>query len=250
MPCLVRRHERSLSICSARAMMKRHEYSASTIASASTVLPSAEVIPLPTAKRTRAAPSRRRPCARCTALWDNTSVFSGMLAVAASACALCGRAGGLGFFNTGTSTGEQRRIVLGDVSAVSLEDARDAGSPYSSKRCSRQQSVGLIVKRSAAPERFWRLSRHIYPMQRDAKSHAPTRRQNAICATTWQQFIMTARKQYAGATLPCSWSVSRRGRGLSRQTVYGRPSARCGLGDCEPVTRLRCHRVRKLSPAP
>src|SRR5258708_652835 len=108
--------------------MSNHEYSASTVAAASTLLPSAEVIPLPTAKRSRAEPGtftkitiRRMLCPRGQYekfFWDTGCRGFGMRALRS------GRRSWI--YQYRDEHGRTRRIVLGDVSAVSLDDAREA----------------------------------------------------------------------------------------------------------------------------
>jgi integrase len=108
--------------------MARHEYSASTIASASTLLPSAKVIPLPTAKRSRVEPGTLTKATvrsmHCPAgqtekfFWDAGCRGFGIRALRS------GRRSWL--YQYRDEHGRTRRIVLGDVSAVSLEDAREA----------------------------------------------------------------------------------------------------------------------------
>lgn len=108
--------------------MSRHEYSASTPASASTLLPGAEVIPLPGAKRIRLelgtftkATVRKLHCSsekhECF-FWDAGCRGFGVRALHS------GRRSWI--FQYRDEHGRTRRIALGDVSAVSLEDARDA----------------------------------------------------------------------------------------------------------------------------
>ncbi len=107
--------------------MARHKYSASTAASASTMLPSAEVIPLPSAKRRRAEPGtftkasvRWMHCPPGQAerfFWDTSCRGFGIRAL---------RSGQRSWiYQYRDEHRRTRRIVLGDVSAVSLEDARD-----------------------------------------------------------------------------------------------------------------------------
>jgi integrase len=108
--------------------MARHKHSASTVVSASTLLPSADVIPLPTAKRSRVDPGtftkttvRSMHCPRGQAekfFWDAGCRGFGIRALQS------GRRSWM--YQYRDEHGRTRRIVLGDVSAVSLEDARDA----------------------------------------------------------------------------------------------------------------------------
>jgi len=108
--------------------MARHEYSASTAASASILLPRAEVIQLPTAKRRSANPgaftkptirSMQCPSGQAEKLfWDAACRGFGLRALQS------GRRSWV--FQYRDEHGRTRRVALGDVSAVSLEDARDA----------------------------------------------------------------------------------------------------------------------------
>jgi integrase len=108
--------------------MARHEYSASTVASASILLPSAGVIPLPTANRNRAEPGtftkatvRSMQCPPGQVekfFWDAGCRGFGIRALQS------GRRSWM--YQYRDEHGRTRRLVLGDVSAVSLEDARDA----------------------------------------------------------------------------------------------------------------------------
>src|SRR5262249_25968276 len=117
-----------LSFSPKRAIMSRHEYSASTIASASTSLPSADVIQLPIAKPTRArsgsftkATLRSMQCPPGQAekfFWDAGCRGFGVRALRS------GRRSWM--YQYRDEHGRTRRVTLGDVSAVSLEDARDA----------------------------------------------------------------------------------------------------------------------------
>ena len=102
--------------------MTRHEYSALTL------LPSAEVIPLPTARRHRAGPSTFTKSTvhkmRCPPgqsegfFWDAGCRGFGIRALRS------GRRSWI--YQYRDEHGRTRRIVLGDVSAVSLDDARTA----------------------------------------------------------------------------------------------------------------------------
>ena len=108
--------------------MAHHEYSASAAASASILLPSAEVIPLPTAKRSRAKPGTFTKASlrlmQCTfgkaekLFWDASCRGFGLRALRS------GRRSWI--FQYRDEHGRTRRVALGDVSAVSLEDTRDA----------------------------------------------------------------------------------------------------------------------------
>ncbi len=107
--------------------MARHKTSASTAASASILLPRAEVIPLPAAKRSRIEPgsftkatvrSMLCPPARAEQFfWDRACRGFGIRAL---------RSGQRSWiYQYRDEHGRTRRIVLGDVSAVSLEHARE-----------------------------------------------------------------------------------------------------------------------------
>jgi len=107
--------------------MTRHEYSASTLASASTLLPSAEVIPLPAASGLREPGSftkatvrkmHCRPGQEEKFFWDAGCRGFGIRALRT------GRRSWI--FQYRDEHGRTRRIVLGDVSAVDLENARNA----------------------------------------------------------------------------------------------------------------------------
>lgn len=108
--------------------MTRHEHSASTLASASTLLPSAEVIPIPTVKHIRVEPGtftkatiRKMQCPPGQEekfFWDAGCRGFGIRALRT------GRRSWI--FQYRDEHGRTRRIVLGDVSAVELEGARDA----------------------------------------------------------------------------------------------------------------------------
>ena len=108
--------------------MTRHKYSASTLASASTLLPSAEVIRLPTARRSRFEPGtftkvtvRKMQCPLGQAekfFWDTGCRGFGIRALRT------GRRSWI--FQYRDEHARTRRIVLGDVSTVELEDARNA----------------------------------------------------------------------------------------------------------------------------
>jgi integrase len=108
--------------------MARHKYSASTVASASTLLPSADVIPLPTAKRSRVrrgaftkASIRSMQCPPEQAekfFWDAGCRGFGIRALQSGQRSW--------IYQYRDEHGRTRRIALGDVSAVSLEDGRNA----------------------------------------------------------------------------------------------------------------------------
>jgi Arm DNA-binding domain len=108
--------------------MTHHEHSASAVVSASTLLPTADVIPLPTAIRKRAERGAFTkitvPRMRChpgrseTFFWDASCHGFGMRTLSS------GRRTWV--YQYRDEHGRTRRIVFGDVSAVSLEDARDA----------------------------------------------------------------------------------------------------------------------------
>lgn len=107
--------------------MGPHEQSASTIGSASTLLPRAEVIALHIARRSPAEPGtftkaavRRMQCPpaqREKFFWDAACRGFGIRALQS------GRRSWI--YQYRDEHGRTRRIVLGDVSAVTLEDARD-----------------------------------------------------------------------------------------------------------------------------
>ena len=128
----LRRHSifliHSLSLSPERAIVTHHEHSASAIVSASTSLPTAELIPLPTANRKKSARGvftkatvRRMQCnsgKQEKFFWDAGCRGFGLRAL---------RSGQRSWiYQYRDEHGRTRRIVLGDVSAVSLEDARTA----------------------------------------------------------------------------------------------------------------------------
>jgi Arm DNA-binding domain len=107
--------------------MDSQEQSASTVVPASTLLPTADVIPLPTANRKRAEPGAFTkitvPRMRChpgkseTFFWDASCHGFGMRTLRS------GRRSWV--YQYRDEHGRTRRIVLGDVSAVSLDAARE-----------------------------------------------------------------------------------------------------------------------------
>ncbi|MGA9194479.1 MAG: integrase arm-type DNA-binding domain-containing protein [Pseudolabrys sp.] len=116
----------SLSLSPERAIMTRHEQSASAVVSASTLLPTANVIPLPAANRSvhgvfTKATVRRMQCnsgKQEKFFWDAACRGFGIRAL---------RSGQRSWiYQYRDEHGRTRRIVLGNVSAVSLEDARAA----------------------------------------------------------------------------------------------------------------------------
>ncbi|MDE2284572.1 MAG: integrase family protein [Hyphomicrobiales bacterium] len=108
--------------------MTRHEYPASASASASTLLPGAEVIPFSPARRNRVDPGtftkatvRKMQCPPGQEekfFWDTGCRGFGIRALRT------GRRSWI--FQYRDEHGRTRRIVLGDVSAVDLEQARNA----------------------------------------------------------------------------------------------------------------------------
>jgi integrase len=108
--------------------MSDHEHSASTLSSASILLPEAEVIPLPAAKRNRVAADtftkttvRKMHCSPGqdeSLFWDAALRGFGMRALRS------GRRSWI--YQYRDEHARTRRMVLGDVSAVSLEAAREA----------------------------------------------------------------------------------------------------------------------------
>jgi integrase len=108
--------------------MTRHEYPASIVGSASILLPSAEVIQLPTSKRSPAqtdtftkASIRKMQCPQGQKekfYWDQSCRGFGIRALKS------GRRSWI--YQYRDEHARTRRIVFGDVSSVSLEDARDA----------------------------------------------------------------------------------------------------------------------------
>jgi hypothetical protein len=107
--------------------MNSQDYSASTVVSASTLLPTADAIPQPTAKRNRAVPGAFTkvtvPRMRChlgqseTFFWDASCRGFGIRALSS------GRRSWV--YQYRDQHGRTRRIALGDVSAVSLDAARE-----------------------------------------------------------------------------------------------------------------------------
>jgi integrase len=108
--------------------MRHHEHSASAPSSASILLPEPEVIPLPTAKRNRTSAStftkatvRKMQCSpeqQERLFWDAALRGFGLRALRS------GRRSWI--YQYRDEHGRTRRMVLGDVSAVSLERAREA----------------------------------------------------------------------------------------------------------------------------
>jgi integrase len=106
--------------------MSSHRYSASALAPASTLLPKADVIPLPTTKRGRAVPGTftkitirkmRCPAGQSEAFfWDASCGGFGIRALRS------GRRTWV--YQYRDEHGRTRRIALGDVSAVNLDAAR------------------------------------------------------------------------------------------------------------------------------
>jgi integrase len=162
--------------------MTRHEYSASTLASASTLLPSAEVIPLPTTKRSRLEPGtftkatvRKMQCPRGQQekfFWDSGCRGFGIRALRT------GRRSWI--YQYRDEHGRTRRIVLGDLSAVELEAAREAarqtaakvthgGNPSVERRQSRNagsvleaiEAYLLFAKERQKPRSYKETERHL-----------------------------------------------------------------------------------------
>ena len=108
--------------------MTNHEHSASRLVSASTLLPTAEVISLPFQIRKRSAPGtftqvtvRRMQCSagkKERFFWDTSTRGFGIRALRS------GRRSWI--YQYRDDRGRTRRIVLGDVTAVNLEEARNA----------------------------------------------------------------------------------------------------------------------------
>src|SRR5262249_40540176 len=116
----------SPSLSPERAIMTHHEQSPSAVDSASTLLPTADVIPLPTSIRKRAKRGTFTkitvPRMRChpgrseTFFWDASCHGFGMRTLSS------GRRTWV--YQYRDEHGRTRRIALGDVSAVSLDAAR------------------------------------------------------------------------------------------------------------------------------
>ena len=201
----------SLSLFRKGAIMSSQGHSASIGDSASTLLPTADVIPLPTANRHHATPStftkinvRRMQCSSGQEekfFWDAGCRGFGIRALKS------GRRSWV--FQYRDEHGRTRRIVLGDVSAVSLEDAREAahrtaasvahGTNPSVER-KRKRAAGTVIEVIDA-----------YLLHaKSAKDPVHIKRLNAICAFTLRLFTMIVPKRYAGAILLHSWSVWRK----------------------------------------
>ena len=126
--------------------MSNHEHSASTLSSASILLPEAEVIPLPAAKRNRAAADtftkttvRKMHCSPGqdeSLFWDAALRGFGIRALRS------GRRSWI--YQYRDEHARTRRMVLGDVSAVSLEAARESARQ---KAASVAQGVNPSVER-------------------------------------------------------------------------------------------------------
>ena len=144
-------HCRYLQSSTPERIMRRHEQSVAALALASTVLPSAEVIQLPTSKRhtlvagafTKTGINRMRcPPGKSEAFfWDATCSGFGLRALKS------GRRSWI--YQYRDDHKRTRRIALGDVSAVSLNTARAAARRHaaSSKVPIRQ----CDARRSAQP---------------------------------------------------------------------------------------------------
>ena len=98
----------SLSLSPERAIMTHHEHSASAIVSASTLLPTVDVIPVPTTDRKKSARGgfTNLPFAGCSAILENRKNFSGMRAVAVLEYGRFGQDRGLGYINIATNMDE------------------------------------------------------------------------------------------------------------------------------------------------
>ena len=184
--------------------MTRHEYSGATLASTSTLLESAEVIALPTARRCRAEPGtftkstvRKMQCPPGQSegfFWDASCRGFGIRALRS------GRRSWI--YQYRDEHGRTRRIVLGDVSAVSLDNARNAARRTAASVAHGSNPSVDRKKKANCQELSWRSSKPIWLMQKGAKSPALTKRPNDICAATRPHFIMTAPKPWVGLTLP------------------------------------------------
>jgi integrase len=137
--------------------MSRHGYSASTLASASTLLPREDLLPIPPARPRRVAPGtftkitmRTMHCPQAKSeafFWDPSCSGFGLRALRS------GRRTWI--YQYRNDHGKTRRIALGDVSAVSLEDAREAarhkaasvthGSDPSAER-KRKRAAGSVLE--------------------------------------------------------------------------------------------------------
>ena len=167
--------------------MSSHEHSASTVASASVLLPTADVIPLPTANRRRAERGtftkvnvRKMQCSsgqKEKFFWDASCRGFGIRALQS------GRRSWV--YQYRDQHGRTRRIALGDVSAVNLEDARDAARrTAASVAHGDNPSVDRRKKRSAGTvlEAIEAYLLHAKPapktaiLQRDSKKSARSRR--------------------------------------------------------------------------
>src|SRR5437899_6357529 len=117
----------SSSLAGARTIMSAHKQSASTVGDASTLLPSADVIAIPRVRRGRVgsdaftkAAVRRMQCPPGKEekfFWDAGCRGFGVRALRS------GRRSWI--YQYRDEHGQTRRIVLGDLSSVPLEDARE-----------------------------------------------------------------------------------------------------------------------------
>ena len=174
--------------------MNRLKFSASTLASASTVLPRAEVIPLPTAKRKPVEPCAftkatvrklQCPAGRAEAFfWDAACRGFGVRALKS------GRRSWV--FQYRDRHGRTRRIALGDLTAVALEDAREVA---------RRTAAGVVQGSNPSVDRriivppglSSSLSKPTYAIQKGAKNHAHLRKLPDTFAFMRRPFTTSAR---------------------------------------------------------
>jgi Arm domain-containing DNA-binding protein len=151
--------------------MNSQKQSASTLAVASTVLPSAEVIALPMAKRSRPArvftkttvAKMRCPRNRDEALfWDPSCRGFGLRALAS------GRRTWI--YQYRDEHGRTRRIALGDASAVSLDAARQAARQHAARVV---QGANPSAERKSKKDAGvgWRVDKGVLAARREPATH-------------------------------------------------------------------------------
>lgn len=213
--------------------MTSQKQSASTPSFASTVLPHTNVIVLPTAKRnalqsgtfTKTSISRMHcPQGNREALfWDASCRGFGLRALSS------GRRSWI--FQYRDEHKRTRRIALGDVSAVSLEVARQAA---------RQHAAGVtqgailprIGRRNKAHRASSASSSHICGMPRPISVRALLKKPSDTSASMRYLSTTIGRRRLVAPTSPHCLIVFRRPPGLLPLIVYGRRSVRFGLGGC------------------
>ena len=152
--------------------MTSQKQSASTPSFASTVLPSAEVIVIPSARRAAQRPRSftKMSVSSCAALQENRKPCSGMQAAAAWLRALAsGRRTWI--YQYRDEHRRTRRIALGDVSAVGLDAARRAARQHAASVTQDETPLWSARGRKAPPS----VLKVIEPYLRHAKTHQRAR---------------------------------------------------------------------------